>query len=56
MKILAVIATIYCVLLAIYCTHEVIDYYKKWGFDLVVFLLWALLVACAGACVYVVLI
>lgn len=52
MKILAVIATIYCVSLAIYCTQVVIDYYKECGFDIEVFLLWATLIACTGGCIY----
>lgn len=55
MIILAVVATIYCVLLAIYCTQVVIDYYKECGFNLVIFLLWALLITSTGVCIYVVL-
>lgn len=52
MKVLAVIASVYCVLLAINCTRAIIDYYKEWGFDLEVFLLWATLIACTGGCIY----
>lgn len=52
MKVLAVVAVIYCALLTIYCTHVVIDYYKEYGFDLEVFLLWVILIACTGGCIY----
>lgn len=52
MKVLAVVAVIYCVSLTIYCTRVVIDYYKECGFDLRVFLLWATLIACTGGCIY----
>lgn len=55
MKILAVIASIYCVSLVIYCTQVVIDFYKECGFNLVIFLLWVLLIACTGGCIYFVL-
>lgn len=52
MKVLAVIAVIYCVSLTIYCTQVVIDYYKECGFDIEIFLLWATLIACTAGCIY----
>lgn len=55
MKILAIVAVIYCVSLAIYCTQVVINYYKECGFDLRVFLLWVLDIALTGAGIYFVL-
>lgn len=55
MKILAVIASVYCVLLAINCTQVAIIYYKECGFDLRVFLLWVLDIALTGVGIYFVL-
>ena len=52
MKLLAVVASIYCASLTIYCTHVVIDYYKEYDFDLEVFLLWMTLIACTAGCIY----
>ena len=55
MKVLAVIASVYCVLLAIYCTQVAITYYKECGFDFEVFLLWVLDIAFTGAGIYFIL-
>lgn len=55
MKILAVIANIYCVSLAICCTKRVVDFYKECGFDLGVFLLWALSMVLTGVGIYILL-
>lgn len=55
MKVLAVVASVYCVLLAINCTQGVILYCKECGFDLGVFLLWVLDIALTGVGIYFIL-